>query len=208
MTPIMIEDPIGALGGHQPNPYDNYGKLDGWYGVPNYGGSYNSYLGAQSQPMSMDRIVSMVREIQQGMNKQPMGNQAVSVSPVSQMQIPAQIAANIMNTQNRLLSMPRQRWSNSGSNEMDANNVNHVPSQPAATAPSGGSAPASGGGSWGGGDFVSGGYSPSVTPHALNPNFYGGGSNNTGGGSPSAASVGSQYVGNFGNFGSAYDIHR
>ncbi len=118
-----------------PDSYGNYQELDGWYGVPNYGSGYSSYLGAQAQPLSMDRIVSMVREIQQGMNRQPMGNQAVSVSPVSQMQLPGQIAANIMNTQNRLLSMPRQRWSASGANEMDANNVNHVPSQPAATAP-------------------------------------------------------------------------
>jgi hypothetical protein len=98
--------------------YNPYGELDSWYGTPNYGSAYNSYLGGQMQPLPLSRLVSMVNEIQQGMNRQPLGNQSVNMSTPTQMEMPAQIAANIMNTQNRLLSLPRQRMEQSGSNEL------------------------------------------------------------------------------------------
>jgi hypothetical protein len=111
------------------NNYNPYQNMDSWYGVPDYGGAYNSYMSMQQQPLSLGRLVSMVREIQDGMGRQPLGNNAVNVSAPTQMEIPAQIAASIMNTQNRLLSMPRQRWAESGGYNLP--DTAHDPNAPA-----------------------------------------------------------------------------
>lgn len=105
------------------NNYNPYENMESWYGVPDYGGAYNSYLGAQQQPLSLGRIVSMVRDLQNSQMRQPIGNQSLNISPPTQAQIPSQIAASIMNTGNRLLSQPRQQLAQSGFNQMPEENL-------------------------------------------------------------------------------------
>jgi len=105
------------------NNYNPYQSMESWYGVPDYGGAYNSYLGSQAQPLSLGRIVSMVRDLQNSQMRQPIGNQSFSVSPITQAQIPAQIAASVMNTGNRLLSQPRQQVARSGFNQLPEENL-------------------------------------------------------------------------------------
>ena len=155
--------------------YNPYQDLDSWYGVPDYGGAYNSYMGVQQQQLPLSRLISMVQEIQNGMNRRPMGNGAMSVSMPTTAQIPAQIANSLMTQQRRLLSMPRQRWSESGY-QPDPNGI----TPPPATGPGGGSATPGGlkpGGSAGGGSGISGGSNytpaPNLKTYALDPNFYG-----------------------------------
>ena len=134
-------NPYGDLQGGSYNPFD-----EGWYGVPDYGAGYNSYLQTQQQPLSLSQIVGMVREVQNGMDRSPV---ARLMSPVQQSEIPAQIAQNMMSDQNRLLSMPRRRMEESGANTLQQGGIEQDMNAPAGTAPAGRS-PA-GGGSAGGG---------------------------------------------------------
>lgn len=93
--------------------YNPYGNMQSWYGVPDYRGNYTSYMVSQNQPLTMNRIMSMVRDIQQGQAPQ-LGNQAVSMSQPTLSQIPSQVAQSIFDPSNRLLSMPRMRWEQRG----------------------------------------------------------------------------------------------
>jgi hypothetical protein len=156
------------------NPYQN---MDSWYGVPDYGGAYNSYMSMQQQHLSLGRLVSMVREIQDGMGRQPLGNNAVNVSAPTQMEIPAQIAASIMNTQNRLLSMPRQRWAESGGYNLP--DTAHDPNAPADNVQRTGFG-GSGGGT-GGGFGTGGSFGPTYSAPQLGSYNPGGGSQQSGG---------------------------
>lgn len=157
--------------------YNPYQDLDSWYGVPDYGGAYNSYMGVQQQQLPLSRLISMVQEIQNGMGRRPMGNGAMSVSMPTTAQIPAQIANSLMSQQQRLLSTPRQRWAQS----LYQPDVGMI-TPPPATGPGGGSASPGGlptqvtygGGSFpkagaGSGGFANTGASASRPPVAQNP---------------------------------------
>ena len=134
--------------------YNPYGALDALYGMPSYG--YDSM-----QPLSLQRLISMVRDIQASM--QPLGNQTlgnapmVSAAPMATSQIPGQVMSNTMGMGNRLLSMPRQQMTASPTQPQP--NLSPYANTPAATgtpslAPTPVSAIAQAGGGGGGGTHV------------------------------------------------------
>ena len=101
------------------NPYD---QLNNPYGTPNYGGAYAGHLAGQQQPLPLSRLVSMVRDIQQGMQQVPMGNQSVPMAPTTQMQMPGEIADNMIEMhKQRLLSQARDAMARQGMNNLDPN---------------------------------------------------------------------------------------
>ena len=113
------------------NPYGmgsgSYNPLnESWYGVPNYGANYSNYLQTQQQPLSLSQIMGMVQQIQETMN--PMER---LVSSVSQAEIPARIAQNMMSGQNRLLSLPRSRMEQAGSNTLPQDDLEQYAGAPA-----------------------------------------------------------------------------
>ena len=102
---------------HIANPYD---KLHSWQGTPDYGGAYQGYLAGQQQPLPLSRLVSMVRDIQQGMLGVPIGNQSVPMAPTTQMQMPGEIAENMMGEQNKLISRIREVMGRSGMHDPES----------------------------------------------------------------------------------------
>ena len=117
------------------NPYGmgsgSYNPLnESWYGVPNYGANYSNYLQTQQQPLSLSQIMGMVQQIQETMN--PMER---LVSSVSQAEIPARIAQNMMSGQNRLLSLPRSRMEQGGSNALPPGDLEQYAGAPSRTTP-------------------------------------------------------------------------
>ena len=133
--------------------YNPYGDMNSWYGVPNYGNNYANYMVSQTQPLTLNRIMSMVNDIQRGgQAPQSYGSQAVSMSqPMSQ--IPPMIANAIFDSNNRILSMPRMRFGQTG---MDVIQPEQQPGgQPGSgiPMPSGGGG---GGGSGSGGNYLTG----------------------------------------------------
>ena len=101
------------------NPYD---QLNNPYGTPNYGGTYAGHLSGQQQPLPLSRLVSMVRDIQQGMQQVPIGNQSVPMAPTTQMQMPGEIADNMIEMhKQRLLSQARDAMARQGMNNLDPN---------------------------------------------------------------------------------------
>ena len=95
-----------------PYPQD-FSMLNNWVGsMPNYSGGYQQMLGAQSAPLSLGRMISMVNDLQnsyaRNMSGANLGNPTVSPM-VTTAQMPQQIANAIMSQQNRLLSLPRSR---------------------------------------------------------------------------------------------------
>ncbi len=148
-------------------PYDS-GVIDNWVGsMPNYQQNYSGMLGQMSTPLSLGRLVSLARDVQEGFGNQNFGRQPVNVSPTPLNQVPAEIAQAIMGQQQRLLSLPRSRWSQPTEEIVT----------PPTPGPGGGSAtpgaPARAPASSGGGDpFIGGGGHTNITAHALNPNFH------------------------------------
>jgi hypothetical protein len=133
--------------------YNPYGDMNSWYGVPNYGNNYANYMVSQTQPLTLNRIMSMVNDIQRGgQAPQSYGSQAVSMSqPMSQ--IPPMIANAIFDSNNRILSMPRMRFGQTG---MDVIQPEQQPGgQPGSGIPVSGGSGGSGGGS-GGGNYATG----------------------------------------------------
>jgi len=133
--------------------YNPYGGMNSWYGVPSYGNNYANYMVSQAQPLTLNRIMSMVRDIQQGGAPQALGNQAVNMSQPTQSQIPGAIANSIFDPNNRLLSMPKTIWEQNG---MDIIQPEQQPGgQPGSGIPVSGGSGGSGGGS-GGGNYATG----------------------------------------------------
>lgn len=175
--------------------YNPYGDMNSWYGVPNYGSNYANYMVSQSQPLTLNRIMSMVRDIQQGGAPQALGNQAMGISQPNLSQIPAAIAASIFSGDSRLMSMPRQRMEEYGA----------MPTPIDPTLPGGQVDPVqtggvSGGGRTGGGSGSGGSYDYS------GGNTVGGGYTTTPGGGYTSGSVGGTGLSTpqTGGIGSAY----
>ena len=171
--------------------YNPYGDMSSWYGVPSYGNNYANYMVSQTQPLTLNRIMSMVRDIQQGGSPQALGNPAGNVSQPTQAQIPAAIAQSIFDLNNRLLSVPRMRWEQSG---MDIMQPEQEPGgQPGSgiPMPGGGFGGGSGGGGGGGsGGVIGGGGFPSVTMPTGNIGSLGSPTPTSGGGNISTPNTG------------------